>query len=287
VSGDTTVRRAGFSCDEVAELAGLYVLGVLEGDEELRVTEHLSTCPEPHTEVAELGGVAPALAELAEPIDAPLDLKARVMDAYRRDMQASAASSAGANAAYAQPAASPSQARPETRVWEMPDAPTRRAPQRSWLGWASAALALVLVAVVGAWGLSAQARADREAQRSATMAEALQVLGAPDSEVALLSGSGDATGASGFAAFSSAGHGYVVVTGLPALPSEQTYQAWYLIDGTPVSAGLMTLDAEGFAVLARIPHHAGTDVIALTREPAGGVDAPTSAPIVAGEMRPA
>jgi hypothetical protein len=49
----------------------------------------------------------------------------------------------------------------------------------------------------------------------------------------------------------------------------------------------MTLDETGFAVLSRIPRHAGTDVIALTREPAGGVDAPTSAPIVAGELRPA
>lgn len=173
-------------------------------------------------------------------------------------------------------------------VWEMPEA---RAPhpaaQRSWLGWAAATMAFVLVAVVGAWGITAQSRADTEAQRAATMAEALRVFGANDSEVAVLRGSGTASGASGFAAFSPNGDGYVVMAGLPQLPSDQTYQAWYLIDGQPVSAGLMAVDDDGLALLARIPHHAGTDVIALTQEPAGGAAAPTSEPVVAGEIRPA
>lgn len=267
-------------------MAGLYVLDALESDEARRVAEHLASCPEPHPEIAELGSVVAALASLAEPVDAPPELKAYVLDAYRLDMPAASVETQ----AEPRAAASAFEAKAETRVWEMAPATGRashRAPQRAWFGWASAALALVLVAVVGAWGLSAQSRADREAQRAATVAEALQVLGAPDAEVALLRGSGDAASASGFAAFSAAGQGYVVVTGLPELPSDQAYQAWYLIDGNPVSAGLMTLDADGFGVLARIPHHEGTDVIALTREPAGGVDAPTTAPIVAGELRPA
>ncbi len=259
--------------DEVSELAGLYVLGALEGDDERRVREHLTTCPEPHPEVADLGGVVQALATLVEPLDAPAGLKSRVMDDYRRE------SAAG----------------PTAPIWEMPvtsDMPTavavaRRAPQRSWLGWAAAAVAVLMIGVVGAWGLNAQARADHESQRAATMAAALEVLGAPDSEVAVLRGTADASGASGFAAFSPAGTGYVVVTGLPQLPADQAYQAWYIVGDEPVSAGLMSLDPDGFAVLARIPHHAGTNVIALTREPLGGVDAPTSAPIVAGELRPA
>lgn len=288
MTGDVTFFRADLTCEGVAELAGLYVLGALEGDEERRVADHLATCPHPHPEIAELGGVVPALASLTEPVEAPPELKARVMEAYRRDMAAATASRP----------ASPSAARPtsmpasSTRVWDMPDAPAQRAPaqrapQAAWLGWVAAAVAVMLVAVVGAWGLRAQSRADQEAQRAATMAEALQVLGAPDSEVALLRGSGDAAAASGFAAFSVAGQGYVVVTGLPQLPVDLAYQAWYLVDGQPVSAGLMELDSDGFGLLARIPPHAGTDTIALTRERAGGVDAPTGAPIVAGELRPA
>ena len=286
MTGDITFFRADLTCDGVADLAGLYVLGALENDDQHRVADHLATCPHPHPEVAELGGVVPALASLAEPVDAPPELKARVMDAYRRDMAAASASRPASS--FAPTPASPSTV--STRVWDMPDAPVQhapaqRAPQTGWLGWAAAAVAVMLVAVLGAWGLSAQSRADQEAQRAATMAEALQVLGAPDSEVALLRGSGDAAAASGFAAFSVAGQGYVVVTGLPQLPSDLAYQAWYLVDGQPVSAGLMELDSDGFGLLARIPHHAGTDTIALTRERAGGVDAPTSAPIVAGEVR--
>lgn len=284
MTGDVTFFRAGLTCDDVGELAGLYVLGALEGDDERRVAGHLATCPHPHPAVAELGGVVPALATLAEPVDAPPELKARVMDAYRRDLAAASASQ-GASQPISMSASA-------TRVWDMPDAPVQRAPapgvtQTGWLGWAAAAVAVMLVAVVGAWGLGAQSRADQEAQRAATMAEALQVLGAPGSEVALLRGSGDAASASGFAAFSPAGQGYVVVTGLPQLPSDLAYQAWYLVDGQPVSAGLMDLDSDGFGLLARIPHHAGTDTIALTRERAGGVDAPTGAPIVVGELRPA
>ena len=74
---------------------------------------------------------------------------------------------------------------------------------------------------------------------------------------------------------------------LPSLPADQTYQAWYLIDDQPVSAGLMSVGNDGMAMLARIPHHSGTDVIALTIERAGGAAAPSSAPIVAGDMGPA
>jgi hypothetical protein len=143
-----------------------------------------------------------------------------------------------------------------------------------------------MLAVVGVWGLGAQSRADSEAQRAQELAAALQMFGAADSEVAVLRGSGSAAGANGFAAFSPTDGGYVVVSGLPELSADKTYQAWYLIDGTPVSAGLMAVGDDGMAMLVRIPHHAGTDVIALTLEPAGGMAAPTSDPIVVGELRP-
>jgi len=76
----------------------------------------------------------------------------------------------------------------------------------------------------------------------------------------------------------------VVMSGMPAAPAGQTYQAWYLVDGQPASAGLMTVGSDGYAVLADITLVPGTSVVALTLEPAGGSDQPTSAPIVVGNV---
>jgi anti-sigma factor RsiW len=51
------------SHEEVLELAGAYVLGALEPAEAAAVRAHLASCSESHADIAELGGVLPALAE--------------------------------------------------------------------------------------------------------------------------------------------------------------------------------------------------------------------------------
>jgi anti-sigma-K factor RskA len=249
---------SGLTCGEVTELAGLYVLGALEADEARRVAEHLATCPEAHAEIAHLGGVVPALALAAEPIDAPAALRARVVADYAA-------------------------AHPGAQVIDLAAERRRRAPR--WLSWSAAAAAVLVIAVLGGVSLTAQQRADREAQRAAVLAAAIELMAAPGSSIALLNGSGSATGASGFAAFGAEGSGYIVMTGLPDAPAGMTYQAWYLVDGQPVSAGLMPVDAAGYALLAVSAAAPGTDVIALTIEPLAGSLQPTSAPIVAGELR--
>ena len=273
---------------EAVELSGLYVLGALEPSEKRAVDQHLASCPEIHAEYAEVGGVVPALATLAQPMDAPAGLKSRVLAAVAREAESASMASAVGAASTVSVAAAPAR-EPVIKPWEMDvDRPStqgvRQSATRGWMGWAAAAMAVVLLGVVGVWGLGAQSRADAEARRGQELAAALQLLGAPDAEVATLRGRGAATGANGFAAFSPAGDGYVIVSGLSALPSGQTYQAWYIVGEQPVSAGLMSVGDDGMAVLARIPHHSGTNVIALTIEPAGGVAAPTSAPVVSGEL---
>lgn len=129
-----------------------------------------------------------------------------------------------------------------------------------------------------------RADADRANQRSAELARAIAAMSELGSQVAILRGTGAADGANGFAAFPAAGGGYVVMSGMPAAPAGQTYQAWYLVDGQPASAGLMTVGSDGYAVLADITLVPGTSVVALTLEPAGGSDQPTSAPIVVGNV---
>ncbi|MEA2677167.1 MAG: hypothetical protein QOJ81_1308 [Chloroflexota bacterium] len=255
---------------EAIELAGLYVLDALDPDERAQVDAHLASCQETHDEFAEVGAVAPALASLAEPAGAPASLKMKVMADYR--------AGAGAGAGAGKPAA----------VWDMPRsaAPqvTRQAG-RPRFGWVAGLAAVLIIAVVGGFAYTAQQRADREAERSNQVAAAIDVMAQPDATVALLSGTGAADGAHGFAAFPASGAGYLVMVGLPDAPAGQTYQAWYLVDGQATSAGLMTVDAEGYAILDGMSGMAGANLVALTIERAGGVAQPTGDPVAAGELR--
>jgi anti-sigma-K factor RskA/putative zinc finger protein len=259
-------RYGGRTCEEVSEMAGLYVLDALTPEDREQVETHLAECPEEHAEIEELGGVVPALATSAEPRGAPAALKSRVIAAYR-------AETGGAGA----------------QAWQMPAksvAPvmTQREFRRPWLAWAGALAAVLLIAVVGGYALTVQQRADRETARAEQIADAIDAMVQPDATVAFISGSGTASGAHGFAAFPADGEGYLVMIGLSDAPAGQTYQAWYLKGDQAISAGLLAVDADGYAVLDDLAGLAGADLVALTIERAGGVAQPTSDPVAFGEL---
>jgi anti-sigma-K factor RskA len=116
------------------------------------------------------------------------------------------------------------------------------------------------------------------------MSRAVAAMTAPGSQVAILHGSGPAEGINGFAAFPADEGGYMVMTDVPAAPAGKTYQAWYIVDGTPTSAGTMAADADGNVVASGLQPMQGTEVIAVTVEPAGGSAQPTSDPIIVGTV---
>jgi anti-sigma-K factor RskA len=273
--------------DEVSELAGLYVLGALEPDEHAAVVAHLATCSEAHEEIRELGGVVPALASLAEPLDAPADLKRRVLAAVAADAARGTATQPIANAdvlAAKRPGrystADGLNRRPVTpapAAWQVP----------AWASWVTAVAAVLVLALVGVWALGLQSRAAEADRRAAVLSEAIAAFSEPGSSVAILRDTTPSSNASGLAAISADGSAYLVMVGLPSAPAGQTYQAWYIADAAPVSAGLMTVDSDGFAVFKDAQAMAGTKVVALTLEPAGGSDQPTSDPFVVGTLHPA
>ena len=275
-----TKQPVMLTCDEASELAGLYVLDALEAAESVAVRAHLHVCAEAHAEFAELGGVVPALAELFQPVEAPAALKSRVMAA----VAAERAPAQPASSSTPVPGAARSQAEMDARVWEPPAAERPRARRPSSLGWGMAAAAVMVIAVLGAWNVVLQTRAGEVEQRSQMIAQAIAVSTDPEAEVAVLRGTGPAEGASGFAAFPRDGDGYIVLVDLPAAPAGQTYQAWYLVDGQATSAGLMTVGADGYAVLSGVDGREDAQQIALTIEPAGGVDSPSADPVVAGDL---
>lgn len=266
--------------DEATEVAGVYVLDALEAPERETVRRHLEECTRPHPEFEEVGGVVPALARLVEPVDAPPELRERVLAAIAAEATAEdtgVLAPAGAPTRVSEFEPDPS-ARPAQSPPDLAPAPARRS---SWLAWTAAVL---LIAVLGVSSVTLQRRTDELEQRGALIAQAIAASAAEGSEVATLRGTGPAAGASGFAVFTAAGEGYILLVGLPPAPAGQTYQAWYIVDGQPFSAGVVSVGGDGYALLAGLEHMPGTDVVALTLEPAGGVDAPTTDPIVTGEV---
>ena len=234
---------APMSHEEALELAGLYALDALTPDERAAVDAHLAACPEDHTEFATLGGVAPALAAVADPVDAPPSLKTDVLAAYRVDVAPKLVSTpAPAPAPVVRPVIADA---PRPRRWQAPN----------WMGWAAAAVAVVLLAVLSIYGLNLRQQADQANQRADQLAQAVAAMTAPGSQVAVLHGSGAAAGVSGFVAFpvNTTGLGYMVLTDVPDVPTGMTYQAWYITDGAASRRGPWPLlTAASFRACSRL-----------------------------------
>lgn len=148
--------------------------------------------------------------------------------------------------------------------------------------WLLPAVAVLLIGVLGAWNLSLTQQADDAAHRSAELRTAVAIATAPGTRVARLSGDATAPNVGGFAAFRSDGTGVLVLEGLAPAPSGRTYQAWYMADGQPRSAGLVKVHADGLAIATGLQPSGPIDAVALTVEPAGGSPQPTTAPFVLG-----
>ena len=80
----------------------------------------------------------------------------------------------------------------------------------------------------------------------------------------------------------------LIASNLPPAPAGKTYEMWVIPKGgaKPVPAGLFQSEQDGTAIyLRRGPVDlATTAIIAVTLEPAGGVDQPTSTPVIAATL---
>jgi hypothetical protein len=78
----------------------------------------------------------------------------------------------------------------------------------------------------------------------------------------------------------------LIASRLPAPPPGKTYEMWIISGGKPAPAGLFTSNLQGGAIHLYRPSAPPTesDVVAVTLEPAGGVTAPTSTPIIVARL---
>ena len=140
-----------------------------------------------------------------------------------------------------------------------------------------AAVAAAAAVALGAWGAvnandldDARTALERERATSALLAD-------PDARtVALESGSGRLVVGEG-------GGAVLVLDGLDAAPAGKTYEVWVMDGETPVRAGVFDGGGARDVVPVEEPVESGS-VVLVTVEDAGGVDAPTTTPIVASQQ---
>jgi anti-sigma-K factor RskA len=76
------------------------------------------------------------------------------------------------------------------------------------------------------------------------------------------------------------------VYGMPALPTDKTYQLWLIRDGQRDSGGLFRVTQEGFGLLVLRPDRPLSEytAVGITAEPAGGSPAPTSPRVLGASL---
>ncbi|GAA3611257.1 anti-sigma factor [Kineosporia mesophila] len=224
-------------------LSAAYALDALDDLERRAFERHLHDCESCSLEVREFSEATASLAaRVAEP--APARLHSAVMSEIGRTRQLSSSSGR----------------------------PARRFGQGRLLAGAAA----VLLVIAGVAGLGGTAwREHRLAQEARTTAAGItRVLTDPDriETTREVSGGGRAT-------MVMADGGAVLSTrGVPDAPSGHEYQMWVMRDGTVQSGGILSVqDGDGSAFMTGL----STDVrLAVSVEPAGGSERPTTTPVV-------
>jgi anti-sigma-K factor RskA len=257
------------TCDEVRDLAGAYVLGALEAADEAAIRAHLATCDQAHPEIAELGGVIPALGELVPIVEPPEGLKARIMAAAAADLAArSRTGGAGQVTSGASAAAAPIDFAGSAE----------RAPRRvgtSTAGWLLRIAAVFAIVALGGWNVLLQADLSAARRYEQDIAFVLERAAQPGARTAILTADGG-TG-SGLAAVDANGNVALAMRDLVPTSGNGVYQAWAIGgDGVPVPLGGFRVGSTGTAYFesAGLPADDGI-VLALTSEPGPGATSPT------------
>lgn len=232
----------------IHELTAGYALDALDPDERSAYEAHLSDCGHCQQELASFWTTTEALAVAASGPEPSAALRERILADVR--------------------------AEPQNVV---PFEPRRRrvAPV---LG-AVAAVAAVVALGIGLWASDLSSELDDTRAALAREREAAQLLVDPAAEtVALQQGAGRlVVGADGQAV--------LVVDGLEEAPAGKTYELWIVPGGDIAAASPAGLfpGRDGIEIVGLEGTVTQGDVVAVTVEAAGGVDAPTTQPIVASD----
>jgi anti-sigma factor RsiW len=229
----------------IHELTAGYALDALDPEERRAFEEHLEGCDRCREELSAFWEVTGSLA-LAATGPAPSDaLRDRILASTRAEPQ---------NVVPLRRRV----ALPSTRVLS-----------------AVAAVAAVAAIALGAWAASLHNRLGDANDRLAAEQSSLAVVSDPDARtVSLAKGQGQLVVAP-------SGRAVMVVDGLDTAPAGKTYEVWVIMGTTPKRAGLFR---GGDRSVVPVEGSVAKDaVVAVTLERSGGVDAPTTTPLVASQ----
>lgn len=228
---------------DIEELLGAFALDAVDAVEAMVIESHLRDCPRCRAEVTAYRETAALLVE--DRLEPPADLWDRL-------------------------AAGLEEAPPPVDLARFSQA--RAARRRSAQRWLATAAAVAAVLGIGSFGVQQQRQVDKVEAVLSSQEVAVGALAAFNDPSARLATLRSTDGAEQIrAVLLRDGTGYVLADRLPDLTDEETYQLWAMIDGRPVSAGVLGPAPD----IARFRASRTTAALAISVERAGGGEQPS------------
>jgi len=257
--------------DETRSLLGAYALDAVDDLERQAVERLVASDDEAADELRSLQAVAARLGESvrAEP---PAALRASVLGAIAAEAAGQSRTPRhAAEPATDQPGASSTEARPTSDEQVSRPAPVTHRPRGAQRWWSLAAAVVVGAAVPSAIAIQQHQRAEHATTQQQALAD---VLRDPSAVLA----HGEVQGGGSATAVLTDDDALFSATGLPSLSDGKVYQLWVVSKEAAASAGV--LSADGGSVRQLAGDFSSGDALAMTVEPAGGSQQPTTTPLV-------
>lgn len=258
--------------EKFEELSALAALGAASAEEISELEKHLRECGECAAIDAENQRAASLLPFGLDPVQPPEEVRHAIFETIRRND--------GDNVVAM------STNRP-TPVWWLATAATFLL---ALFLWSELRLRAVRerVAELETARLRLSEENSRVADRAKTLESQLAAIAAQSTRTIQLSGQEAAPSASARVFLDSEQRrAFVFFQGLPPNSGDKSYQLWIIPGGegsAPMNAGVFDVsrDGEGRVVLENLPLDTELKALAVTLEPRGGVEAPTTSPVLVG-----
>lgn len=232
------------------ELKDAYALGALPEQERRELEEYLAAHPERQAEIDELGNVASLLALSPQEQEPPPELRRSIMDVVEAEAQRPPA---------------------RTRSW--------LAGVRELLSVKNLALAAAALLVIGlfSWNMLLQDQVQDLQGQVASLQES------QETRMVALAGTGAAQQAQVEVILIKDHKPVLTAEDMPSVPKNKTYQIWVIEGDVPQPSGLFKPDGGTVAAVVEKPLDED-DVIAITIEPDGGSQQPTTDPMLTAKV---
>ena len=274
--------------DDIASLLGAYAIHATDSKEAKRVEEHLRECPRCRTEVDGFHEIAAAMGNSVEPVSAALwdriaygmgersqgapdlsDVGDPPFSWLRGTIEAT---SAGAGATGI-----------DARIADVSSGRSRRPRSSRRAGAIVAGVAAVTIGLLSVNLAQSDHHANQLQSALSAKGDSAAVAAAlanPNHTIVRMR-SADGIQVAQFVVVPG-GKGYMTTSSMPSLPKDETYQLWAVIDGQPISVGILgnQVSTAAFTVGGSV----SPSKLWITVEPSGGVVAPDRSPVATGTV---